>query len=160
MLNILYKHTSLQETFGANMLAMVNGQPTVLPLRDMVYYYLAHQKDVVTRRTIFELNKAQARAHILEGLLKALDHIDEIVDLIKASKDRAPAKAALIARFNFSETQAQAILDMRLARLPGLERDRLQAEIDELQVEIARLQGILADEAKLMEVIKAELLAI
>ncbi len=160
VLNFLYKHTSLQETFGANMLALVDGQPKVLPLRDMVYYYLEHQKDVVTRRTKFELNKAQARAHILEGLLKALDHIDEIVDLIKASKDSATAKAALIERFDFSEKQAQAILDMRLARLTGLERDRLQGEYDELQQEILRLQGILADEAKLMEVIKTEILAI
>ncbi|MGN0753522.1 MAG: DNA gyrase subunit A, partial [Aristaeellaceae bacterium] len=160
VLNLLYKHTSMQETFGANMLALVNGQPKVLPLRDMVYYYLEHQKDVVTRRTRFELDKAQARAHILEGLLKALDHIDEIVDLIKASKDSATAKAALIERFAFSEKQAQAILDMRLARLTGLERDRLQTEYNDLQVEILRLQGILADEKKLMEVIKTEILAI
>ncbi len=160
VLNFLYKHTSLQETFGANMLALVNGQPKVLPLRDMVYYYLEHQKDVVTRRTRFELNKAQARAHILEGLLKALDHIDEIVELIKASKDSATAKTALMERFDFSEKQAQAILDMRLARLTGLERDRLQGEYDELQQEILRLQGILADKGKLMEVIKAEMLAI
>ena len=160
VLNLLYKHTSMQETFGANMLALVNGQPRVLPLRDMVFYYLEHQKDVVTRRTRFELDKAQARAHILEGLLKALDHIDEIVDLIKASKDSATAKAALIERFAFSEKQAQAILDMRLARLTGLERDRLQAEYNDLQVEILRLQGILADEKKLMEVIKTEILAI
>ena len=160
VLNFLYKHTSLQETFGANMLALVNGQPKVLPLRDMVYYYLEHQKDVVTRRTIFELNKAQARAHILEGLLKALDHIDEIVAIIRASKDTATAKTALIERFEFSEKQAQAILDMRLARLTGLERDRLQTEFDELQVEIARLQGILADESKLMAVIREEILLI
>ena len=160
VLNFLYKHTSLQETFGANMLALVNGQPRVLPLRDMVYYYLEHQKDVVTRRTKFELNKAQARAHILEGLLKALDHIDEIVAIIRSSKDTATAKAALIERFEFSEKQAQAILDMRLARLTGLERDRLQTEYDELQVEIARLQGILADEKKLMDVIKEEILLI
>ncbi|MBQ8557034.1 MAG: DNA gyrase subunit A [Clostridia bacterium] len=160
VLNFLYKHTSLQETFGANMLALVNGQPKVLPLRDMVYYYLEHQKDVVTRRTKFELNKAQARAHILEGLLKALDHIDEIVSIIRSSKDTATAKAALIERFDFSEKQAQAILDMRLARLTGLERDRLQSEYDDLQVEITRLQGILADEAKLMDVIKTEILAI
>ena len=160
VLNFLYKHTSLQETFGANMLALVNGQPKVLPLRDMIYYYLEHQKDVVTRRTRFELNKAQARAHILEGLLKALDHIDEIVAIIRASKDTGTAKTALIERFEFSEKQAQAILDMRLARLTGLERDRLQAEFDELQVEIARLQGILADQAKLMAVIKEEILLI
>ena len=160
VLNFLYKHTSLQETFGANMLALVNGQPSVLPLRDMVFHYLEHQKDVVTRRTRFELNKAQARAHILEGLLKALDHIDEIVAIIRASKDTATAKASLIERFEFSEKQAQAILDMRLARLTGLERDRLQSEYDELQVEIARLQGILADEKKLMNVIKEEILVI
>ncbi len=160
VLNFLYKHTSLQETFGANMLALVNGQPKVLPLRDMVYYYLEHQKDVVTRRTKFELNKAQARAHILEGLLKALDHIDEIVSIIRGSKDTATAKTSLMERFAFTEKQAQAILDMRLARLTGLERDRLQSEYDELQVEILRLQGILADEAKLMEVIKTEILAI
>lgn len=160
VLNFLYKHTSLQETFGANMLALVKGQPKVLPLRDMVFHYLEHQKDVVTRRTIFELNKAQARAHILEGLLKALDHIDEIVAIIRGSKDTGAAKVALIERFEFSEKQAQAILDMRLARLTGLERDRLQAEYDELQVEIARLQGILADEAKLMAVIREEILAI
>ncbi|MBQ7850535.1 MAG: DNA gyrase subunit A [Clostridia bacterium] len=160
ILNYLYKHTSLQETFGTNMLALVNGQPKVLPLRDMVYYYLEHQKDVVTRRTRFELNKAQARAHILEGLLKALDHIDEIVSIIRNSKDTATAKTALMERFLFSEKQAQAILDMRLARLTGLERDRLQAEYDELQVEIARLTAILADEHLLMEVIKTEILAI
>ena len=160
ILNFLYKHTSLQETFGANMLALVNGQPRVLPLRDMVYYYLEHQKDVVTRRTKFELNKAQARAHILEGLLKALDHIDEIVSIIRSSKDTATAKTALMERFLFSEKQAQAILDMRLARLTGLERDRLQAEYDELQVEIARLMAILADEKLLMDVIKTEILAI
>ncbi len=160
VLNFLYKHTSLQETFGANMLALVNGQPKVLPLRDMVYYYLEHQKDVVTRRTRFELDKAQARAHILEGLLKALDHIDEIVAIIRGSKDTPTAKTALIERFAFSEKQAQAILDMRLARLTGLERDRLQQEYNDLQVEILRLQGILADEGKLMEVIKTEILAI
>ncbi len=160
VLNLLYKHTSLQETFSANMLALVNGQPKVLPLRDMVYYYLEHQKDVVTRRTRFELDKAQARAHILEGLLKALDHIDEIVSIIRGSKDSATAKTALIERFEFSEKQAQAILDMRLARLTGLERDRLQQEYNDLQVEILRLQGILADEGKLMEVIKTEILAI
>ena len=126
ILNTLYKHTSMQETFGANMLALVNGQPKILSLRDMVYYYLEHQKDVVTRRTRFDLNKALARAHILEGLLKALDHIDEIVSIIRASKDPNTAKTTLMERFDFSDKQAQAILDMRLARLTGLERDRLQ----------------------------------
>lgn len=106
----------MQETFGANMLALVNGQPKILSLRDMVYYYLEHQKDVVTRRTRFDLNKALARAHILEGLLKALDHIDEIVSIIRASKDPNTAKTTLMERFDFSDKQAQAILDMRLAR--------------------------------------------
>ncbi len=160
ILNTLYKHTSLQEAFGANMLALVNGQPKILTLRDMVYYYLEHQKDVVTRRTRFDLNKAQARAHILEGLLKALDHIDEIVSIIRSSKDTNEAKTALIDRFAFSDKQAQAILDMRLARLTGLERDRLQQEYDDLEKEIARLQAILADERLLMEVIKKEITAI
>ncbi len=160
ILNTLYKHTSLQEAFGANMLALVNGQPKILTLRDMVYYYLEHQKDVVTRRTRFDLNKAQARAHILEGLLKALDHIDEIVSIIRSSKDTNEAKTALIDRFAFSDKQAQAILDMRLARLTGLERDRLQQEYDDLEKEIARLQAILADEHLLMEVIEKEITAI
>ena len=126
VLNMLYKHTPMQENFGANMLALVNGKPRVLNLREMIYYYLEHQKDVVTRRTKFELDKAQSRAHILEGLLKALDHIDEIVAIIRASKDTNTAKEALMLRFEFSEKQAQAILDMRLARLTGLERERLQ----------------------------------
>lgn len=157
VLNTLYKHTSLQENFGANMLALVNGKPRILNLREMIYYYLEHQKDVVTRRTRFELNKAQARAHILEGLLKALDHIDEIVAIIRASKDTATAKDALIARFEFSEKQAQAILDMRLARLTGLERERLLEEYQELEKTIARLTAILADEALLMDVIKTEI---
>ena len=160
ILNTLYKHTSMQETFGANMLALVNGQPKILSLRDMVYYYLEHQKDVVTRRTRFDLNKALARAHILEGLLKALDHIDEIVSIIRASKDPNTAKTTLMERFDFSDKQAQAILDMRLARLTGLERDRLQQEYDDLEKEIARFQAILADEHLLMEVIKTEISAI
>jgi len=157
VLNMLYKHTSLQENFGANMLALVNGKPRVLNLRDMIYYYLEHQKDVVTRRTKFELNKAQARAHILEGLLKALDHIDEIVAIIRASKDTGAAKEALIARFGFTEKQAQAILDMRLARLTGLERERLLEEYQELEKAIERLTAILADEHLLMDVIKTEI---
>ena len=157
VLNMLYKHTSLQENFGANMLALVNGKPRVLNLREMIYYYLEHQKDVVTRRTRFELNKAQSRAHILEGLLKALDHIDEIVAIIRASKDTATAKDALMLRFEFSEKQAQAILDMRLARLTGLERERLQEEYQELEKAIERLTAILADEHLLMDVIKTEI---
>ena len=157
VLNMLYKHTPMQENFGANMLALVNGKPRVLNLRDIIYYYLEHQKDVVTRRTRFELNKAQERAHILEGLLKALDHIDEIVAIIRASKDTSTAKEALMLRFEFSEKQAQAILDMRLARLTGLERERLQEEYQELEKTIARLTAILADEHLLMDVIKTEI---
>ena len=157
VLNMLYKHTPMQENFGANMLALVNGKPRVLNLREMIYYYLEHQKDVVTRRTRFELNKAQERAHILEGLLKALDHIDEIVAIIRASKDTATAKEALMLRFEFTDKQAQAILDMRLARLTGLERERLQEEYQELEKTIARLTAILADEHLLMDVIKTEI---
>jgi len=157
VLNMLYKHTSLQENFGANMLALVNGKPRVLNLRDMIYYYLEHQKDVVTRRTKFELNKAQNRAHILEGLLKALDHIDEIVAIIRASKDTTTAKEALMLRFEFTDRQAQAILDMRLARLTGLEREKLQEEYQELEKAIERLTAILADEHLLMDVIKTEI---
>ena len=160
VLNTLFKHTSLQENFGANMLALVDGKPRILNLREMIYYYLEHQKDVVTRRTRFELNKAQNRAHILEGLLKALDHIDEIVAIIRASKDTVTAKEALMLRFDFSDRQAQAILDMRLARLTGLERERLLEEYQELEKTIARLQEILADEHELMSVIKTEILEI
>ena len=160
VLNYLYKHTSLQENFGANMLALVDGKPRVLNLREMIYYYLEHQKDVVTRRTRYELNKAQARAHILEGLLKALDHIDEIVAIIRASKDTATAKEALMLRFEFTDKQAQAILDMRLARLTGLERERLLEEYQELEKTIERLTAILADEHLLMDVIKTEISAI
>ena len=157
VLNMLFKHTSLQENFGANMLALVDGKPRVLNLREMIYYYLEHQKDVVTRRTRFELNKAQNRAHILEGLLKALDHIDEIVAIIRASQDTNTAKEALMLRFEFSDKQAQAILDMRLARLTGLERERLMEEYQELEKTIARLTAILADEHLLMDVIKTEI---
>ena len=157
VLNMLYKHTPLQENFGANMLALVNGKPRVLNLREIIYYYLEHQKDVVTRRTKFELNKAQNRAHILEGLLKALDNIDEIVAIIRASKDTVTAKEALMLRFEFTDKQAQAILDMRLARLTGLEREKLQEEYQELEEAIARLTAILADEHLLMDVIKTEI---
>ncbi len=157
VLNYLFKHTSMQENFNANMLALVDGKPRVLGLRDMIYYYVQHQKEVVTRRTRFELDKAQARAHILEGLIKALDHIDEIVELIKNSPDTPTAKLSLMERFDFSDRQAQAILDMRLARLTGLERDRLQAEYEELERTIARLTAILADEHLLVEVIKGEI---
>ena len=160
VLNYLYKHTSLQESFGANMLALVNGKPRILTLREMIYYYLEHQKEVVTRRTRFDLGKAEARAHILEGLIKALDHIDEIVAIIRANRDTASARVALMERFGFSEKQAQAILDMRLARLTGLERERLMEEYEELERTITRLRAILADEQLLMGVIKDELIVI
>jgi len=160
VLNYLYKHTSMQETFGANMLALVNGEPKVLSLREMLYHYIQHQKDVVTRRTKYDLAKAEARAHILEGLLKALDHIDEIVAIIRGSRDTASAREALMERFGFTDKQAQAILDMRLARLTGLERDKLQAEYDELEKSIAYFKSLLADEALLMGVIKKEMLEI
>ena len=160
ILNYLYKHTQMQETFGANMLALVDGKPRILNLREMIYYYLEHQKDVVTRRTRFDLDKAQARAHILEGLLKALDHIDEIVQIIRSSENPNAAKTALIERFQFSDKQAQAILDMRLARLTGLEREKLMEEYQQLEKTIAELTAILADEHLLMNVIKTEIIAI
>lgn len=157
VLNYLYKHTQMQETFGAIMLALVGNEPKLLNLKEMLYHYVEHQKEVVTRRTQYDLDKAEARSHILEGLLKALDHIDEIVELIKHSSDTATARDGLMTTFGFSEKQAQAILDMRLARLTGLERDRLQAEYDELQERIAYLRSILESESKLVSIIKDEL---
>ena len=160
VLNYLFKHTQLQETFGAIMLALVDGQPRLLNLKQMIGHYIDHQKDVVTRRTRYDLDRSLARAHILEGLLKALDNIDEIVHLIRQSRDTAEAKQGLMERFEFSDKQAQAILDMRLARLTNLEADKLQAEYDELQRTIAYLQSILADEHLLLSVIKDELTAI
>ena len=160
VLNYLYKHTSMQETFGANMLALVDGVPKVLNLREILYHYIRHQKEVVTRRTQYDLAKAEARAHILEGLIKALDHIDEIVQIIKTSADTPTARERLMETFGFSDKQAQAILDMRLARLTGLERDKLLAEYDELMKTIAYLRSLLADEALLMGVIKDEMAAI
>jgi len=157
VLNYLYKHTQMQETFGAIMLALVGNEPKLLNLKEMLYHYVEHQKEVVTRRTQYDLDKTEARSHILEGLLKALDHIDEIVELIKHSSDTATARDGLMTTFGFSEKQAQAILDMRLARLTGLERDRLQAEYDELQERIAYLRSILESESKLVSIIKDEL---
>ena len=157
VLNYLYKHTQLQETFGVIMIALVNGEPRVLSLRDALYSYILHQEDVVTRRTRYDLDKSLARAHILEGLLKALDHIDEIVRIIRGSKDTAAAKQELMERFSFSDKQAQAILDMRLARLTGLERDKLLAEYQELEKTIEYLQSLLADKQKLLGVVKDEL---
>ena len=160
VLNYLYKHTQMQDTFGVIMLALVDGEPKVLNLREMLYYYLEHQKDVIVRRTRYDLDKAEARAHILEGLLIALDNIDEIVRIIRASASPAVAKAELMERFGLSDKQAQAILDMRLARLTGLERERLQEEYAELQKTIAHLRAILADEKLVLGVIREEILAV
>ncbi len=157
ILNQLYKHTQLQDTFGVNMLALVNNEPKVLNLLDMIKYYLAHQEDVVTRRTKYELNKAEERAHILQGLLKALDVIDEVISIIRASKTTQEAKENLIARFEFSEAQAQAIVDMRLRALTGLERERLENEHNDLMAKIGELKAILADEKILLGVIKKEI---
>ena len=160
VLNNLYKHTQLQDTFGVIMIALVNGEPKVLNLREMLYHYIAHQKDVVTRRTQFDLDKARERLHILEGLMIALDNIDKVIAIIKASANGAEAKERLIARFGFSERQAQAILDMRLQRLTGLEREKLEAEYGELKRTVEYLASLLADEGKLMGVVKDEMLEI
>ena len=160
VLNFLYKHTQLQDTFGAIMIALVDGVPKCLSLHDMLYYYIRHQEDVVTRRTKYDLDKNKARAHILEGLLKALDNIDEVVHIIRTSKDTQSAKDALMERFLFSDKQAQAILDMRLARLTNLESDKLQAEYEEIEKQIAYLNSLLENHDLLMGVIKDELLAI
>ena len=157
LLNNLYKHTQLEDTFGVNMLALVNQQPKVLPLIDMLKYYIRHQEDVVTRRTKFELAAAEKRAHIVEGLLVAIDNIDEVIKIIRAAANVNEAKEKLIERFNLSDAQAQAIVDMRLRALTGLERDKLEAEYRELQERIAYLKGILADEKKLLSVIKEEM---
>ena len=160
VLNNLYKSTSLETTFGVIMLAIENKEPKVFTLKELLELFLKHRKTVVIRRTIFELEKAKARAHILEGLKIALDNIDEIVALIKASKDAREAKDSLIARFGLSEIQAGAILEMRLQRLTGLERDKIEKELEELRIEIERLSSILKDENLLSEVIKEELIEI
>ena len=157
VLNQLLKHTQLQDTFGVNMLALVNNEPKVLNLHQMLTYYLDHQKDVVTRRTKYDLNKAEERAHILEGLLKALDYIDEVIRIIRGSKNVAEAKASLMERFELSDAQAQAIVDMRLRALTGLEREKLLNEYQELEKRIAELRAILADDNKLLTVIREEI---
>ena len=157
ILNNLYKHTQLEDTFGVNMLALVNNQPKVLPLLDMLKYYIKHQEDVVTRRTKFELAAAEKRAHIVEGLLIAIDNIDEVIKIIRAAANVNEAKANLMARFNLSDVQAQAIVDMRLRALTGLERDKLEAEYKELQERITYLKSILADEKMLLSVIRDEM---
>ena len=160
ILNQLYKHTDLQTTFGVIMLMLVDGEPKVLPLRDVLYYYLEHQKTVVTRRTTYDLNRAKERLHILEGLIIALDNIDEIIELVKASASPAEARLKLIDRFGLSERQAQAILDMRIQRLTGLERDKIMEEDRQLRERVRYLQSILDDEGKLLSIIKEEVLAI
>lgn len=156
ILNNLYKHTQLEDTFSVIMLALVDGTPRLLNLKQMLYYYLEHQKDVVTRRTKFDLNKSMARAHILEGLMIALDNIDLIIELIRSSQTDPIAREKLMDEFPFSEVQAQAILDMRLKRLTGLEREKISGELEELREKIAYLESILADELKLLSVIKEE----
>ena len=157
VLNHLYKHTQMQDTFGVIMLALVNNEPKVLNLLDMLNYYLLHQKDVVTRRTRYDLNKAEERAHILEGLMIALDNIDEVISIIRGSENVAVAKEKLMERFGLSDVQAQAIVDMRLRALTGLEREKLEKEYAELMQKIAELMAILADEKLLLGVIKEEL---
>ena len=157
ILNQLYKHTQLQDTYGVIMLALVNNEPKVLNLLDMLKYYLLHQEDVVTRRTKYDLNKAEERAHILKGLLIALDNIDEVIRIIRGSRSTQEAKQNLMERFALDDVQAQAIVDMRLRTLTGLEREKLEAEYKDLMEQISYLKGILADEKKLLGVIKDEI---
>lgn len=160
ILNNLYKQTALQTSFGINMLALVDGEPKVLNLKECLHYYLEHQQVVIRRRTEFELRKAEARAHILEGLRIALDHIDEIINLIRSSRTTDIARQGLMEQFNLSEKQAQAILDMRLQRLTGLEREKIEEEYQSLVQLIAELKAILADEEKILEIIREELIEI
>ena len=157
VLNTLYKHTQLQDTFGAIMLALVDGTPKILSLRQMIHHYLEHQEDVIRRRTQYDLNKAEARSHILEGLIIALDNIDEVIKLIRSSRTGQEAKEGLMSRFGLSERQAQAILDMRLQRLTGLERDKIEAEYAELQKLIAYYKEVLANESMVLGIIKDEI---
>ena len=158
ILNQLYKHTQMQDTFGVIMLALVDQEPKILNLLDMLGYYLKHQEDVVTRRTKFDLDKAERRAHIVEGLLIALDNIDEVIKIIRGSKAVADAKLALMEKFGLTEIQAEEIVNMRLRALTGLEREKLENEFKELMAKIAELRAILADEKKLLGVIKEEIL--
>ncbi len=157
ILNQLLKHTQLQDTFGVIMLALVNNQPKILNLHQMLEVYISHQEEVVRRRTQYDLNKAEERAHILEGLLIALDHIDEVIRIIRSSANVAEAKAQLMEKFGLSDAQSQAIVDMRLRALTGLEREKLENEFKELQAKIAQLKAILADEKKLLMVIREEI---
>jgi len=160
MLNHLYKHTQLQDTFGVIMLALVNNEPKVLNILEMLTYYLEHQKEVVTRRTKYDLNEAEKRDHILQGYLIALDNIDEVIAIIRGSKDTQEAKNSLMERFTLTEIQAQAIVDMRLRALTGLEREKIENEHRELLEKIAYFKSILADEKKLLGVIKEEIILI
>ena len=160
VLNYLYRHTQMQETFGAIMIALVDGTPKVLSLRQIIHHYIEHQESVITRRTQYDLDKALARSHILEGLLIALDNIDEVIALIRASADGNVARNGLMERFGLTEKQAQAILDMRLQRLTGLERERLEAEYAELEKQIAYYQAVLADEQLVRGIVKDEILEI
>ncbi|MCY9693158.1 DNA gyrase subunit A [Paenibacillus alginolyticus] len=157
VLNNLFKHTAMQSNFGIIMLALVNGEPRVLNLREMLHYYLKHQQEVIRRRTEFDLRKAEARAHILEGLRIALDHLDQVIALIRASRTTEEAREGLMTTFNLSLDQAQAILDMRLQRLTGLEREKIEAEYAELMKKIAELKAILADEKLILAIISEEL---
>ena len=158
ILNQLYKHTQLQDTFGVIMLALVNGEPKVMNLLDMLKYYLQHQEEVVTRRTKYDLNKAEERAHILQGLLIALDNIDEVIRIIRGSKTVQIAKAELMERFELSDVQAQAIVDMRLRALTGLEREKIESEYAELMKKIEEYKAILADRNFFSELSKKKFL--
>ena len=160
ILNQLYKHTQLQDTFGVIMLALVNNQPRILNLKQVLHYYILHQEDVITRRTKYELEKAQARAHILEGLNIALDHIDAVITTIRESRTADIARSALMSGFGLTDKQAQAILDLRLQRLTGLEREKIEEEYQEILKKIEWLQSVLADEGKIKQIIKEELLQV
>ena len=160
VLNLLYKHTKMRDTFGVINLALVNNEPKVLNLKEIIVHYLEHQKEIIRRRTIFDLNKAEARAHILEGLRIALDHIDEVIKVIRASKTTDIARNGLMENFSLSERQAQAILDMRLQRLTGLERDKIEAEYNQLMETIKYLRAVLESEQMVLDIIKEELLEI
>ena len=155
VLNNLYKHTQLQDNFSIIMIALVNNEPKVLNLKEMIYYYVEHQREIVVRRTQYDLNKAEARAHIVEGLLKAIDNIDEVIRIIRASYDDAEVR--LMEAFNLSEIQARAIVDMRLRRLQGLEREKLSAEYQELIQMINKFKEILANQHLVDQIIKDEL---
>ena len=157
LLNQLYKHTQMEETFGIIMLAIVDGEPKILNLKEVLYCYLEHQKDVIVRRTRFDLDKAEARAHIIEGLKIALDNIDAIIKTIRSSRTTEIAKNNLIEKFSLSEKQAQAILDMRLQRLTGLEREKLDEEYQGLLEKIIYYKNVLADEKMVLAIIKEEI---